>query len=106
MHAWGHAWPGGMHAGGVHGWGVCWGHACLGSLYAGGHVWPGGVSLGAHVCHGGMHAQMHVCHGGMCGMHAPCLILRDMVSQCMGGMHPTGMHSSCNPNVCSIPGCY
>ena len=32
--------------------------------------------------------------GGVHGMHAPTL-LRDMVGQCAGGKHPTGMHSCC-----------
>ena len=58
-------------AGGMHGRGACMGGMCgRGACVAGGHAWWG--------C---MHA-----------MHVPPTP-RDMVGQCAGGMHPTGMHS-------------
>ena len=52
-------------------------------LLPGGHVWllMGGVWL-----LGGMYGCSW---GGMHGMHTPW----DMASHCVGGMHPTGMHS-------------
>ena len=47
--------------------------------------------------HGGGHAwQGHAWQGGVCGTYAS-LMQRDMVGQCAGGTHPTGMHS-CNDN--------
>ena len=76
---WGCAWPGGMHG-------------------KGGHVWQ----RGACVANEGVHGKVGVCgkggpcvaKGGMHGMHAPLgRLLRDMVGQCVGGTHPTGMHS-------------
>ena len=38
---------------------------------------------------GGMHGR------GLCMPHTLPLALRDMVSQCVGSTHPTGMHSCC-----------
>ena len=80
----------------------------------GGHVWQGVCMAGAHVWQGGMCGKGAcmvgaVCvAGGVCvargvhgrgcmagGMHATHApqTLRDMVGQCAGGTHPTGMHS-------------
>ena len=47
---------------------------------------------------GDMHGRGACMAGGMCGRGAcmPCTApptLQDMVGQCSGGMHPTGMHS-------------
>ena len=56
------------------GWGHAWGHACM----AGGAYMVGGV-------HGeGGHAWYARPYGRL---------LRDMVGQCAGGMHPASMHS-------------
>ena len=67
----GHAWQVACVAGGIHGGGcMAGGVHGRGACVAGGHVWQGGV-----------HA-----------MHTPWTP-RDMVGQCAGGMHPTGMHS-------------
>ena len=93
----GHAWQEGMHGRGAcvaggHAWqGHAWQGACIvmGHALQGGHVWQGeGVCMA-----GRMHARGHA----WCGVHATHASSpktpRDMVSQCMGGMHPTGMHS-------------
>ena len=78
-----HAWQGVSVAGGMHGRGVCVAgrHACQGVCVAEGHAWQGGVR-GWGACMAGGHA-CHTCPP----------TLWDTVSQCVGGMHPTGMHS-------------
>ena len=84
-HAWqgvcmegGHAWQGGMHGGGMCGRGAC---------VAGGMCGRGACVVG------GMHGRGHACHG-----YTPPPTPQDTVSQCAGGMHPTGMYS-CLLNV-------
>ena len=78
VHRGGRAWQGGMHgrgacvAGGVHGVGAC--------------VAEGACMVGACMAEGACMA------GGMHAMDTPPTP-RDMVSQCAGDMHPTGMHS-------------
>ena len=68
-----------------------------GVCMAGGYVWQGACMAGG-MCGGGMHGG-NVCgrgcawQGGLYAMHAPHPTLRDMVGQCKGGTHPTGMHS-------------
>ena len=54
----------------------------------GGHAWQ----KGACMAKGGMRDEGgHVWQrGGMCGMHTPT---QYTASHCMGGTHPTGMHS-------------
>ena len=87
-----------MAAGDMRGRGYAWQGVCM----AGGHVWQG--VCGGVCMAGGMHGQGTCMTEGMCGgvmggrgcaCHAcpPPPTLQDMVSQCMGGMHPTGMHS-------------
>ena len=88
---WGHAWQGVCMAEGVHGrrdmHGRGW--ACM----AGGHVWQGAcMAEGCAWGELGCAWWGVVCMVG--GVHAP-QTLRDMVGQCVGGTHPTGMHS-CN----------
>ena len=63
-----------------------------------GHAWEGGM-CGGHMCGGGpvvggMHGKgaCMVVVVGVHATHAPPT-LRDMVGQCAGGTHPTGMHS-------------
>ena len=65
----GHAWRGACMAGGMHGEGMHGRGACVveGACMAGGHAW-------SH-------------------MHTPPPTPQDTVGQCMGGTHPTGMHS-------------
>ena len=64
------------------------------------HVWQGGMHGKGEVCvagamHGREACMVGACMaGGMHAMHAP-LTLQDMVGQCVGGTHPTGMHSCC-----------
>ena len=88
----GHAWQEGVHGKGGHVWqGACMvgRHAWQGSMHGKGHVWQEGV-CGRGVCTGGgMHGGMG---RGVRAMHTP-QTLRNMVGQCAGGMHPTGMHS-------------
>ena len=82
-------------------------------MVKGGHVWQreacmvkggmcgeGGWGVcgkgGVCVAKGGMHGERGACvaKGGMHGMHTPPPpLLRDTAGQCVGGMHPTGMHS-------------
>ena len=76
------------------------GHTWQGVCMAGGHVWQGGVH-GGGVCMLGGVCGREACvvgdmHGrGLCMPHTLPLALRDMVSQCVGSTHPTGMHSCC-----------
>ena len=88
-----------MAGGGMHGRGVCMVGVCVwqGVCMAGGHVWQGGVhGKGGMV--GGMcgrgRAWQGAVHsgGGGCACHACPPTLWDMVGQCVGGTHPTGMH--------------
>ena len=65
-----------------HAW---WGGTCM----AGEHAWQGGVCGRGACMGGGMHGGVE---GGVRAMHTP-QTLRNMVGQCAGGMHPTGMHS-------------
>ena len=82
------AWQGGMCGrGDMHGGGHAWG-ACV----AGGACMAGGGMCGRGACMVGGAWQ-----GGMHATHAP-LAIRDIVSQCMGGTHPTGMHSCLKHN--------
>ena len=77
-------------AGGMHGRGVCGrgGHVWQsGAWVADGHVW-GTCVAGGHVWQGG-HAWQEACM--TCTPSPPTL--RVMVGQCVGGTHPTGMHS-------------
>ena len=72
----GHAWAGDMHGRGAC---VAGGHALAGErAWQVGGVWVGGM-----------------CGRGACMPHMPPWTLRDMVGQCTGGTHPTGMHSCC-----------
>ena len=69
------------------------GDMCGGDMHGGGHAWWGAcmaeaVVAGGHTWQGGMCGQ-----GGMHSTHAPPPTLRDTVSECAGGTHPTGMHS-------------
>ena len=82
VHGRGMCMAGGMYGrGGMHGWGGMHGR---GACVVRGHVWW----QGGHVWQRG-HAWWQE---GMHGMHSPPQTLRDMVSQCMGSTHPTGMH--------------
>ena len=86
---------GGVHGrGGMHGRGACMVGACV----AGGHVWQGGM-CGRGACVAGGHVWWGACMaGGMHAMDTPPPTPQDTVSQCAGGMHPTGMYS-CLLNV-------
>ena len=100
----GHAWQGACMAGegGMHGRGACMAGGCvwLGCMVGGmcgrGHVWQGACVVGG-MCGGGDAWQGG--HAwwwwGVCMPHMPPPppTLRDMVGQCAGGTHPTGMHS-------------
>ena len=89
----GHAWQGGMRGrGGTCGrghawqWGVHGRGACMvkgGSVSGGGCAWWKGGMCGEG---GGVHGE-----GGLHGMDVP--LLWDTACQCVGGMHPTRMHS-------------
>ena len=85
----GHAWQGVCVAGG----------SCMvGGMHVGGHAWWGACMLGG--MHGrGMHGRGHACH-------ACPPALRDIVSQCAGITHPTGMHSCFNCVVSISDGLY
>ena len=109
----GHAWLGGVHGqGGMHdGWhawqgacvagGVCMVRGCVwqGVCMAGGHAWQGGMHGRGACMVGGMHGRGHAWPGEACmasgGMHGQRggMHDEDMAGQCMGGTHPTGMHS-------------
>ena len=78
VHGAGHAWQGEC---------VWWGACVTGGMCDRGHAWQGGAWRGACMAGG------HVWWGE--GMHAmPPPTPRDVVGQCAGGTHPTGMHSS------------
>ena len=78
MHGRGHAWQGGKYGGDIHGGGL---HGRGAGLCGRGAWWGVGACMA-----GGMHGR-----GGH-AMHTS-LTLRDTVSHCAGGTHPTGMHS-------------
>ena len=89
----GHAWQGGMHGRGMHGGGhVWWGCA-----------WQGACMAGQVGVHGRGACVVGACMVGMCVVGCAChtppptpqptQTLGDMVSQCAGITHPTGMHS-------------
>ena len=80
----GHAWQRG-----VYGKGACMtGGVCMAGGVRGGEA----CMAGGHAWQGGMHGKGACVSGGMHAMHAPWTP-RDMVGQCTGGTHPTGMHS-------------
>ena len=72
-------------AGGIHGRG-----ACVAGGHGGGCAWQGGMCGRGACMTGGVHA-MHT---------PPAQTLQDMVGQCAGVTHPTGMHSCFN--LCSF----
>ena len=94
----GHAWQGGIHGSGGHVWqGHAWQGVYMGGMYGGGACVVGACGRGACMA-GGKGA----CVAG--GVHGtwPCmppLTLQDMVGQCTGSTHPTGMHSSSRINL-------
>ena len=71
------------------------GHACREACMGRGCVWRGGMHSRGSMCgQEGGHAWQGACMGrGVHATHAPPQTLRDMVGQCAGGTHPTGMHS-------------
>ena len=99
----------GMHAGSVWKEGVCMaGGACMagrggGTWVAGGHAWQGASMSGVGHCGrgaGGMCSRGDMCGRGVCMVRMPPhQILRDMVGQCAGGTHPTGVHSCSKENT-------
>ena len=78
VHGRGACVAGGMHGRGacmdMHGWGACMACVWPGNVWPGGHVWPGCVWSWGVCGQGGMRDE-------------------DTAGQCMGGTHPTGMHS-------------
>ena len=88
--------------------GACVAGGMVGGVHGRGHAWQGQVG-GVHG--GGVRGRgaWMVRQGGMHATHAPSPTLRDMVGQCAGDTHPTGMHSCyfkninffCFLNICS-----
>ena len=101
------AWQGACVAGGMCGRGPCMvGDMCgrggmhgRGACMAGGHAWQGACVAGGQCGRGDVHGRVGgACMvggvwQGVCMPHMPPPTLRDMVGQCAGGTHPTGMYS-------------
>ena len=98
----GHVWQGAcMAGGGMCGRGTCMAGACMaGGAHDRGHAWQGACMARGHVWQGVWVVGGMCGRGGVHATHAPSQTPRDMVSQCTGSTHPTGMHS-CFTCICA-----